>query len=308
MINFRYHIVSLMAVFLALAVGIAVGVSLGPSVDTGLLQQAARDRDQVTALRAQLDQRNALDQYRQAFEAETGRIVTTGELAGVRVALVLMPDAPAAVAQSLTDAVIEAGGSMVREVQVNDETFDPDRRADVDAALQEQAAQLNLTDDMSSATKVGTAVAYSFTDLQVADRDASAVAVGRALTGAGLVNVSGDTAAKAQLVLVVTAETATPALTPDELTAHLQLDLALRTSAGVVLAGPNSGGIQDTDVLEARTDSAASGRLSTVDVADLSSGVTTTILAGKEQLLGRQARHYGAMARADAVLPELPVR
>ena len=30
LINFRYHIVSLMAVFIALSVGIAVGVSLGP--------------------------------------------------------------------------------------------------------------------------------------------------------------------------------------------------------------------------------------------------------------------------------------
>ena len=50
MINFRYHIVSLMAVFIALSVGIAVGVSLSPSVDQGLLQQAAQDRKQVTDL------------------------------------------------------------------------------------------------------------------------------------------------------------------------------------------------------------------------------------------------------------------
>ena len=48
--------------------------------------------------------------------------------------------------------------------------------------------------------------------------------------------------------------------------------------------------------------------LSTVDVADLSSGVTTTMLAGQEQLLGREGRHYGALARADAPMPTLPVR
>lgn len=308
MINFRYHIVSLMAVFLALAVGIAVGVSLGPSVDTGLLQQATQDRRQVTDLRAQLDRGIALDQYRQAFEAETGKIVTAGELAGVRVAVVLMPDAPAAVARSLTDAVIGAGGSVVREVRVNDQVFDPARKAEVDQALENQTGLLNLTDQMSPATKVGMAVAFSFTDRQVVDRDPQAVSVGRALTGAGLANVTGDNAAKAQLVFVVTAETATPALTPEALTAHLELELALRTSVGVVLAGPNSGGVQDTDVLQARTDSEATDRLSTVDVADLSSGVTTTILAGKEQLLNRAARHYGAMSRADAALPELPVR
>ena len=45
-----------------------------------------------------------------------------------------------------------------------------------------------------------------------------------------------------------------------------------------------------------------------VDVADLSSGVTTVVLAGKERLLGRPSQHYGALTRADAPLPELPVR
>ena len=33
----------------------------------------------------------------------------------------------------------------------------------------------------------------------------------------------------------------------------------------------------------------------------------TTVLAGKEQLLGEQG-HYGALARADDALPDLPVR
>ena len=68
MINFRYHIVSLMAVFIALSVGIAVGVSLSPSVDQGIITQAAQDRKQVTDLRAELDRRNALDQYREAYD------------------------------------------------------------------------------------------------------------------------------------------------------------------------------------------------------------------------------------------------
>ena len=71
-INFRYHIVSLMAVFIALSVGIAVGVSLGPSVDEGLLQQAEQDRKQVTELRAELDRRNALDEYREAYDQQVG--------------------------------------------------------------------------------------------------------------------------------------------------------------------------------------------------------------------------------------------
>jgi hypothetical protein len=82
LINFRYHIVSLMAVFLALAVGIAVGVTLRPSVDEGLAAQAAQDRKQVQDLRAELSRRAALDEYREVWASRVGEVVTTGMLAG----------------------------------------------------------------------------------------------------------------------------------------------------------------------------------------------------------------------------------
>jgi hypothetical protein len=107
---------------------------------------------------------------------------------------------------------------------------------------------------------------------------------------------------------VVAAQASDPRPTPEELTAHVQFDVGLTTRAGVVLAGPNSEDIEGTDVLAARSDPTAVDSLSTVDVADLSSGVTTVVLAGKERLLGRPSQHYGALAKADAPLPELPVR
>ena len=126
MINFRYHIVSLMAVFIALSVGIAVGVSLSPSVDQGLLQQAAQDRKQVADLRAELDRRKALDNYRNAYDEQVGAAVTAGVLNGQRVAMVAMPDAPASVLRSISDAVVGAGGTVVRDVKVNAEAFESD--------------------------------------------------------------------------------------------------------------------------------------------------------------------------------------
>ena len=88
MINFRYHIVSLMAVFIALSVGIAVGVSLSPSVDQGIIAQAAQDRKQVTDLRTELDRRNALDEYREAYDLQVGKVVAENVLSGIRVAIV----------------------------------------------------------------------------------------------------------------------------------------------------------------------------------------------------------------------------
>ena len=126
MINFRYHIVSLMAVFLALSVGIAVGVSLGPSVDQGLLRQAEQDRKQVAELRNEINRRNALDEYQRAYDKQAGEPVIEGALRDVRVALVTMPDAPGRVVTDLTAAVATAGGTVVREVEVRPDAFDPD--------------------------------------------------------------------------------------------------------------------------------------------------------------------------------------
>jgi hypothetical protein len=308
LINFRYHIVSLMAVFIALSVGIAVGVSLSPSVDQGLLQQAAQDRKQVSDLRAELDRRKALDNYRNAYDEQVGEAVTAGVLNGQRVAMVAMPDAPASVVRSISNAVVVAGGTVVRDVKINAEAFDAAKAEDVTDALGNYFGPLGLNDTMSAATRLGVAVGRSIGSKEVEDRDALAIAVGESLERRGLVTISKESAAQAQLIVVVAAPASDPRPTPEELTAHVQFDVGLTTRAGVVLAGPNSENIEGTDVLAARSDPTAVDSLSTVDVADLSSGVTTVVLAGKERLLGRPSQHYGALAKADAPLPELPVR
>jgi hypothetical protein len=309
LINFRYHIVSLMAVFIALSVGIAVGVSLSPSVDQGLLAQAAQDRKQVTDLRAELDRRDALDSYREAYEKQVGKAVTAGVLAGARVALVEMPEAPTGVVQAVTTAVQDAGGTVEHNVRVSADVFDTKNAQKIDEALAPWAEPLGLSTSMSQATKVGVGLARSIADRAANDRDQTAVQIGAALSDAGLVTISKGTAAQAQLVIVVTAQAADPRPAPELVTAHVQFDVGLKgSSAGVVLAGPNSEEIEGTDVLQARTDASSVDVLSTVDVADLASGVTTTVLAGKEQLLGTVGKHYGALAKADAPAPDLPVR
>ena len=308
MINFRYHIVSLMAVFIALSVGIAVGVSLSPSVDQGLLQQAAQDRKQVADLRAELDRRKALDDYRNAYDEQVGVAVTAGVLSGQRVAMVAMPEAPEDVVQSISTAVGGAGGTVVREVDVNAEAFDAGKAEDVTDALADYFGPLGLNDSMSAATRFGIALGRSIGSKEVEDRDPLALAVGESLESRGLVTIRDGSPAQAQLIIVVTAPASDPRPTPEDLTAHVQFQVGLTARGGVVLAGPNSEDIEGTDVLAARSDPTAVDSLSTVDVADLSSGVTTVVLAGKERLLGRPSQHYGALTRADAPLPELPVR
>jgi hypothetical protein len=307
LINFRYHIVSLMAVFLALAVGIAVGVTLSPSVDEGILAQAQQDRKQVTDLRNELSRRNSLDAYRSTYDQRTGQLVLAGEMPDARVALVVMPDAPGAVVTAISDAVVQAGGRVVSQAKVSEEVFDPAKAATVEQAVAE-LHPVGLTDDMSPATKVGWSLSRAIGAKAVSARDDYARTVGRTLSAAGLIDLREDTEDTAQLVVVVTAPTVVPAPATEVTTAHVELEDGIREQGGtsdrvaVVVAGPNSDGIDGTDVGAIRTTSAASSELSTVDVADLPSGVVTTVLAGREQLNGEQG-HYGALARADDALP-----
>jgi hypothetical protein len=307
-INFRYHIVSLMAVFLALAVGIGVGVSLSPSVSEGLNQQAAQDRKQVTELRTELDRVNALDQYREAWAERAGQQIGLNALSGVAVAVVSMPAAPAGVVQALGDAVQESGGTVVRTVKVDTSVFDTARADEVKATLAPFAEQVGLDDTMSPATRFGRVLGWSIAAKAPQGRDERAVAMGDALQKAGYATLSKSSSRQAELVLVVTAAASDPQVAPALLQAHVQTDVGLLVHAGgVVVVGPDSDDITGTDVLAVRTNGDAADVLSTVDVADLPSGVTTTVLAGQEQLLGRQG-HYGALTRADAPMPTLPVR
>ena len=308
MINFRYHIVSLMAVFMALSVGIVLGVTLRGPVDEGLVTQAAQDRKQVQELRAELDRVKALDDYRDAWAARAGMELTQNVLTGRSVAIVAMPDAPTGVVNALRTAVTDSGGTLTHTARVDDAVFDPTQSAPVTKALDEFTSQLSLTDSMTNGTKFGLVLGRALLGRQLVERDDLAVEITESLTEAGLITVDGNSPDTAELAIVVTAATATPQLSAETLTDHVQFDLALESAAGgIVVAGPNSDGLDATDVLTVRNDVAAVDRLSTVDVADLTSGVTTTILAGKEQLVGRHG-HYGALTKADAPLPELPVR
>jgi len=229
-------------------------------------------------------------------------------LNGQRVAMVAMPDAPTDVLRSISDAVVGAGGTVVRDVKVSAEAFDPAKTENITAALTNYVGPLGLSDAMTPATRLGVALGRSIGSKETEDRDALAIAVGESLEKRGLVTISKDSAAQAQLIIVVTAPASDPRPTPEQLAAHVQFDVGLSNRAGVVLAGPNSEDIEGTDVLAARSDPTSVDSLSSVDVADLSSGVTTVVLAGKERLLGRPTQHYGALAKADAPLPDLPVR
>ena len=110
MINFRFHLVSLTAVFLALAVGIGVGAAV---VDQATVDLLRRQLDQVEARRDRTNSENALLQAEIArwddFSRQAGDQVVQGRLQGIPLLLVAVEGVDRGAMEALRETVVAAG-------------------------------------------------------------------------------------------------------------------------------------------------------------------------------------------------------
>ncbi len=141
MIDFRYHVVSLVAVFIALAVGIALGAGpLREGLSSTLEGEVAQLRDERAALREQVDAADTRAEAReQAFQRVSARALE-GTLSGVRVGVVALPGADRNAVDDLETRLEEAGAELALAVDVSDGWADPEpdeERADALAALED---------------------------------------------------------------------------------------------------------------------------------------------------------------------------
>ena len=91
MIDFRYHIVSLISVFLALAVGIALGAGpLKETIGDTLTGQVQQLRDEKDALRTELDGTTSDLKDAQTYIDASGPQLLAGTLTGRRVAVIAL--------------------------------------------------------------------------------------------------------------------------------------------------------------------------------------------------------------------------
>jgi len=119
MLNFRYHALSLVAVFLSLAIGLLLGVAIG---DKGLVSSAEKDvraslRDDVREAQGQRDDARSQLQERQQFEAEAYPALVSGRLPGRRIALIEL-GAPSDRMWNLTKDALQGSGARLASVSV----------------------------------------------------------------------------------------------------------------------------------------------------------------------------------------------
>nr|WP_303772153.1 copper transporter [Actinomyces oris] len=128
MIDFRYHLVSLISVFLALAVGVVLGAGpLQNSLGTALNDQVTALRENRNATQAKLEQTETAVNERDSYITQAASSLLPGTLASKSVAMVLLPDAKAEDADAITTQLKSAGATVTGRVSLTSTWVDLSR-------------------------------------------------------------------------------------------------------------------------------------------------------------------------------------
>ncbi|MBW8173107.1 copper transporter [Ornithinimicrobium sp. Arc0846-15] len=141
MIDFRYHVVSLVAVFIALAVGIVLGAGpLRGQLSDTIEGQVAELGEERNVLRADLALQERRADTREDILDEITPDLVAGLLSDQSVAVVELPDADTDAADDLALAVTQAGGTVAPRLQILNDWDDPELAEERAAAAQEMSA------------------------------------------------------------------------------------------------------------------------------------------------------------------------
>ncbi|MHB1877465.1 MAG: copper transporter [Streptosporangiaceae bacterium] len=141
MIDFRYHLVSIVAVFLALAIGIVVGAgALSPQVANTLNTESKQLAKRNTALYTQNSQLRAQIAADNAFGATASGLLLDQLLRGENVVLVTAPGADGSTVTGITSALRRSGATVTGQVSLTPQFLDTS--ASTETTLTTLASQL----------------------------------------------------------------------------------------------------------------------------------------------------------------------
>ena len=312
MIDFRYHLVSLVAVFLALAVGIVLGTTaLNGPLTHGLQLTEEKLRSTADNLRAQNNQQAS----RLAGDAGLITAMAPGALRGLlpeeRVVLITAPGADGAVVTGLTTAIHQAGAAVVGQVGLNQQFFDTSATTESSlTALAQQLAPAGTvvtagdTQQADDPQLSGQSEASAVLAAALLNRDPGAVPPAQTrsiLVGfaqQGYLQATPDTISAATMAVVIAP--ATPPASGNgnpANTALLSLTEKLNAAGrGTVLAGSFPAGSGPGSAIDELTSGDTGIQVSSVDNANYETGQITVIYALSELLAGHKPAAYGNSA------------
>src|SRR3954469_25554834 len=163
-IDFRYHLVSIISVFLALAVGIVVGTT----ALNGVIVDDLRQRVDGLAADKRAREQTIGDQQRDLAAASAFVTAVTpqevaGQLAGKRVTLISGPNVPADVRSNVITVLEQSGATVTTRIRLNDAFADVNRQAEIEAVATDAARRQGVSFDADATPAERVAEALSVT-------------------------------------------------------------------------------------------------------------------------------------------------
>lgn len=307
MIDFRYHLVSIVAIFLALSIGIVLGATTfrEPMLDTltSRTEDLAREKDSLQAdLRDLQEKAKGNDE----FAAEVTPELVGERLDGERVVFVEAPGVDEGIRDEVIRVVEQSQATVTGRL-----TIQPGYLADSEANVIDELAtrlkpsRLQVTADTAYERAADVLAAAILTDdgSRAGREDAAGNTVLSGFETAGFISRNGNPAAHATLAVMIA-----PSTPPSGSGASEDNDVLVALAGaldehgrGAVLAGPSSSAGRG-GLIDAFRESEDAEHMSTVDAVDTAAGRVVTVLVLEAELSG-ETGDYGTASGADGFLP-----
>ncbi|MBT0568683.1 copper transporter [Williamsia sp. CHRR-6] len=299
MISLRHHAISLVAVFLALALGLVLGA--------GFFADRGRDSSGSDAsVRSERDALNDRVNAGDAFISAIGPRVVRGVLAGRSVVILTAPDAAQTDVAAVKAILNQSGAQFAGQLGLTDDLV-ADASAEKLTSIVDQSIpggttlRPELTDSGGRlGDLLGALLLRKGTESGPAAPDVAAAL--QALRQAGFVDFVDNAVRPGQLAVVVTGGAlASDAGARGSLVARLAAAVGGRSS-GAVLLGRTGSARGGSPVAVVRSDPGLATTVASVDDIDTEQGRVAAVLALADAAAGKPGA-YGSGPGADAVVP-----
>ncbi len=308
MINFRYHVVSLTAVFLALAIGLVVGTAAlnGPVADSlknqisALNKDNSNKRDQITQYREELNRS-------QDFATQIAPTVLGGKLAGRKIVVLALPNT-SEYADDVISMLTVAGATITAKATVNDKFFDPNVEFELldlagqssQPSIQMEGVPLNSNGVETASAQLALALLQRAGTTQAAPGDVTAVLT--AYSKQGYLSVDDKAAGGAEAAVIVSGAPPVDKDATKKSESAVTMATQFSKDRPLVIAGD---GVGDGNLISAvRSDPTLVKTISTVDNASTVDGQVATAMTCVERIVQGKTGQYGLAAGSSGLVPQ----
>ena len=310
MVDFRYHLVSLISVFLALSVGIILGAGpLQNSIGEALTGQVSALRADNANLKQENDQLATRAEAQDKAFASLAPDMLGDSMKDRVVAIVRTADVPDATLNAITDSLKLTGATMGTSVTLTTVWTDPAQAAYREPFAQQISSYVADVDPEADTNTILVAALNQLVRVGADDENNATLLELLSKSDTPLLNMSGELSPAADAVLLLTPDLEAPAVTEDK-NADAQAaaavkndrDLYVKIATAFAQSGPTVvAGNANTAEDAVRMLREVGGKASLVDTPDTALGSLNVALALGHAIIGEQV-DYGTESSAGAAI------